>query len=89
MWQRFPVYPGVHLHENPPIWSVHSPLAKHGFESHSLYSKLQSSPEKPMRKNVCVCVKEGEREADIDISNVHWIKKKAIPILCYLFPFYS
>lgn len=49
-WQRFPVKPRVHLHENPPIWSVHSPLFKHGFESHSLYSKLHNSPEKPAGK---------------------------------------
>lgn len=38
MWQRSPVYPLVHLHENPPIRSVHLPSFKHGFDSHSLYS---------------------------------------------------
>lgn len=38
IWHRFPVNPRVHLHENPPIWSVHWPSFKHGFESHSLYS---------------------------------------------------
>lgn len=50
MWHRWPVYPLVHLHENPPIWSVHCPLFRHGLDSHSLYSKLQSSPEKPVTK---------------------------------------
>lgn len=48
MWHLFPLYPLVHLHENPPMWSEQVPPFKHGFDSHSLYSKLQSSPAKPI-----------------------------------------
>lgn len=47
IWHLFPLYPLVHLHENPPMWSLQLPPFKHGFDSHSLYSKLQSSPAKP------------------------------------------
>lgn len=66
IWHRFPEYPLVHLHENPPIWSVHIAPFKHGFDSHSLYSKLQSSPAKPVNKmgtilnfiNLCIAVSD-------------------------------
>lgn len=51
IWHLFPLYPRVHLHENPPMWSVHCAPFKHGFDSHSLYSKLQSSPAKPLNRN--------------------------------------
>lgn len=56
IWQRLPVYPFVQRHSKLPMWSMHSPAFWHGFDSHSLYSKLHSSPAKPAerdRKWVC------------------------------------
>lgn len=65
MWHLLPWYPFVHWQEYPPMWSIHCPPFMHGFDSHSLYSKLHKSPEKPddEEEELCCSPKKYEKKS--------------------------